>query len=132
VIDAHLLAARMSLEEGKYDEAQTALARAAKLASRQGHPPLEIDALKAALEMARGRDPERWLKQIRAYNPRYGVAYEQLAHFEIMRRRYVQATERLREAVAAQPDLWSAHAELGLNLMRLGSVDEARAHLTTA
>jgi tetratricopeptide (TPR) repeat protein len=132
VIGAHLLSARMSLEESKYDEADTALSRATKLASRQRQPPLEIDALKAALDMARGRDPERWLKQIRSYNPRYGVAYEQLAHFEIMRRRYTQATERLRQAVAAQPDLWSAHAELGLNLMRLGNIDEARAHLTTA
>ena len=131
-IGAHLLTARMSLEEGKYDEAQTALARAAKLASRQEHPPLEIDGLKAALEMARGRDPERWLRQVRAYNPHYGVAYEQLAHFEIMRRRYTQATERLREAVAAQPDLWSAHAELGLNLLRLGNIDEAREHLKIA
>lgn len=132
IIGAHLLAARMSLEEGKYDEAQTALARATKLASRQGHPPLEIDALKAALAMARGRDPERWLRQVRAYNPHYGVAYEQLAHFEIMRRRYTHATERLRQAVAAQPNLWSAHAELGLNLLRLGNIDEAREHLKIA
>ena len=132
VIGAHLLSARMALEENKYDEVESALSRATKLANRQRQPPLEIDSLKAALEMARGRDPERWLKQIRAYNPHYGVVYEQLAHFEIMRRRYTQATERLRQAVAAQPDLWSAHAELGLNLMRLGSIDEARAHLTTA
>src|SRR5690606_5004339 len=82
--------------------------------------------------MARGRDPERWLRQVRAYNPHYGVAYEQLAHFEIMRRRYTHATERLRQAVAAQPNLWSAHAELGLNLLRLGNIDEAREHLKIA
>lgn len=131
-IGAHLLSARMSLEEGKHDEVDAALARATKLVSKQGYPPLEVDALKAGLEMARGRDPERWLKEIRNYNPRYGVVYEQLAHFEIMRRRYRQATDRLRQAVAAQPDLWSAHAELGLNLLRLGNIDEARTHLTTA
>ena len=132
LIGAHLLSARMFIEESKYDEAQAALARATELAAEQRQPPLEIDALKAALEMARGRDPERWLKEISAYNPHYGAVYEQLAHFEIMRRRYHQATERLRQAVAAQPDLWSAHAELGLNLLRLGNIDEARTHLKTA
>ena len=122
----------MSLEEGEYDQAQSLLARTAKLVSQQGFPLLEVNALRAALEQARERDPERWLNEIRRYNPHYGVGYEQLAHFEIMRRRYEQATDRLRQAVTAQPDLWSAHAELGLNLLRLGDIAEARTHLTTA
>ena len=132
LIGAHLLSARMSLEEGEFDSAQSALARAAKLATQQRYPPLEVNALRAALEQARDRDPEPWLRAIRQYNPHYGAAYEQLAHFEIMRRRYRQATERLRQAINAQPDLWSAHAELGLNLLRLGQIDEAREHLTAA
>lgn len=132
VLSAHLLSARMFLEEGKHEEAEAALSRATRLASRQKHPPLEVESLKAALQLVRGRDPKRHLEAIRDYNPHYGVAYEQLAHFEIMRRRYRQATDRLREAVAAQPDLWSAHAELGLNLLRLGEIDEAREHLVTA
>lgn len=132
IVPAHLLSARMYLEEGKYEQAEAALARAKRLVSQQRRAPLEVDSLRAALEMARGRAPDRWLREIRQYNPRYGVVYEQLAHFEIMRRRYEQATERLRQAVTAQPDLWSAHAELGLNLLRLGNIDEARAHLTTA
>src|SRR5690606_872663 len=83
-------------------------------------------------QLVRDRDPERWLRSVRAYNPRYGVAYEQLAHFEIMRRRYREATQLLRQAVTAQPELWSAHAELGLNLLRLGDLQAARRHLTTA
>lgn len=132
LVSAHLLLARMSLEEGEYDQAQALLARTARLASQQRFPLLEVDALRAALEQARERDPERWLAEIRRYNPHYGAAFEQLGHFEIMRRRYDQATERLRQAVTAQPDLWSAHAELGLNLLRLGNIAEARSHLTTA
>lgn len=129
---AHLLLARMSLEEGKLDETQSSLNRAARLVSQQRQPPLELNSLRAALELARGRDPEPRLRELRAYNPHYGAAYEQLGHFEIMRRRYREATERLRQAVAAQPDLWSAHAELGLNLLRLGDLEEAKRHLTTA
>ena len=54
------------------------------------------------------------------YNPRYGTIFEQLAHFEVMRRRYSQATVLLRRAIEVQPDLWSAQAELGSNLLREG------------
>jgi tetratricopeptide (TPR) repeat protein len=132
LVAAHLLLARMSLEESKFEQAESSLDRAARLTARQKLPPLELNALRAALALARDRDPEPWLRELREYNPHYGVAYEQLGHFEIMRRRYREATERLRQAVAAQPDLWSAHAELGLNLLRLGHLDEARTHLTTA
>jgi tetratricopeptide (TPR) repeat protein len=129
---AHLLLARMDLEEGKLDEAQGALARAARAIARMKAPPLELNALRAVLEQARGRDPERWLRELREYNPRYGAAYEQLAHFEVMRRRYREANEWLRRAIEAEPQRWSAHAELGLNLLRLGDLETARKHLTTA
>jgi tetratricopeptide (TPR) repeat protein len=129
---AHLLLGRMDLEEGKLDEAQNALTRAARAISRLKAPPLELNSLRAVLEQARGRDPERWLRELREYNPRYGAAYEQLAHFEVMRRRYREANEWLRQAIAAEPERWSAHAELGLNLLRLGDLDTARKHLTAA
>jgi tetratricopeptide (TPR) repeat protein len=38
----------------------------------------------------------------------------------------------LLKAVEVQPDLWSAHAELGSNLLRLGQIDAARTHLQQA
>lgn len=132
LIGAHLLLARMSLEEGDYEQAQAAVSKAARLAQAERFPLLEVNALRAAAELARDRTPDVWLRSIREFNPNYGVVYEQLAHFEIMRRRYRQATERLRQAVSAQPELWSAHAELGLNLMRLGELGEARKHLAHA
>ena len=48
--------ARMALEEGQVDAAQKALDRAAQLAAKQKLPPLEVYALRAALEMlARSR-----------------------------------------------------------------------------
>ena len=37
-----------------------------------------------------------------------------------------------RKAIAATPDLWSAHSQLGINLMRLGREDEARKELDLA
>jgi tetratricopeptide (TPR) repeat protein len=67
-----------------------------------------------------------------AYNPRYGTLFETLAHFEVIRRRYQEADVWLKRAVAVQSDLWSAQRELGLNLMRLGQMDAARAPLVAA
>jgi tetratricopeptide (TPR) repeat protein len=132
LIEAHLLTASMDLEEGQLDDADKALDRAMRVVTKEKLPPLEVYTLRASLEMARGNNPDQWIKRILDYNPRYGAMYQQLAHFEIMRRRYKEATVLLRRAVETQPDLWSAHAELGSNLLRLGSVDEARTHLQAA
>ena len=130
--DAHLLAARMALEEGQFAEAERSLDRAAQLTSRQKLPPLDVYALRAALELSRERSPDPWIERALEYNPRYGAVFEALAHFEVMRRRYRQAANLLRRAVEVQPDLWSAHAELGANLLRLGDLAAARTHLTKA
>lgn len=132
LIEAHLLTASMDMEEGHLDDAEQALDRAMRLATKEKLPPLEVYALRASLEMTRGGNPDAWIKRILDYNPRYGSVYQQLAHFEIMRRRYREATVLLRRAVEVQPDLWAAHAELGSNLLRLGLIDEARTHLQAA
>lgn len=132
LIEAHLLTASMDMEEGQLDDAQKALDRAMRLATKEKLPPLEVYALRASLEMSRGGNPDAWIKRILDYNPRYGGVYQQLAHFEIMRRRYREATVLLRRAVEVQPDLWAAHAELGSNLLRLGLIDDARTHLQAA
>jgi tetratricopeptide (TPR) repeat protein len=132
LVEAHLLSAQLALEAGQTEAAQKALERAGDLAGKQKLPPLEVFAMRAALESSRDRDPSPWIKRALDYNPRYGAVYEQLAHFEIMRRRYREATTLLRRAVEVQPDLWSAHAELGSNLLRLGQIEEARQQLTAA
>jgi cellulose synthase operon protein C len=132
LIEAHLLSAQLALESGQADAAQKALERAGDLAGKQKLPPLEVFAMRAAVEITRDRDPAPWIKRALDYNPRYGAAYEQLAHFEIMRRRYREATTLLQRAVEVQPDLWSARAELGSNLLRLGQIEEAREQLKAA
>jgi tetratricopeptide (TPR) repeat protein len=132
LIEAHLLTASMDLEEGQLEEAEKALDRAQRLATKEKLPPLEVYTLRASLEVSRGGNPEPWIKRVLDYNPRYGTVYQQLAHFEVMRRRYREATVLLRRAVEVQPDLWAAHAELGSNLLRLGMIEEARTHLQAA
>ncbi|HKE96968.1 MAG TPA: tetratricopeptide repeat protein [Povalibacter sp.] len=135
--EAHLLVARMALEEGRLDEAHDALDRAAKFAEAQKQPPLEVYAGRAVLDLVRGRDSASmnknpWVTRALAYNPHYGSVFEDLAHSEVMRRRYHEATPLLRQAIEVQPDLWSAHADLGANLLRDGEINEARQHLQLA
>jgi cellulose synthase operon protein C len=132
LVEAHLLTARMALEEGQFAAVERALDRAGQLASKQKAPPLEVYALRAALELTRERSPDPWIERSLAYNPRYGSVFETLAHFEVMRRRYREATALLRRAVEVEPERWSAHAELGANLLRLGDLAAARTHLERA
>ena len=132
LVEAHLVSAQLALEAGQTEAAQKALERAGDLAAKQKLPPLEVFSMRAAIETSRDRDPQPWIKRALDYNPRYGAVYEQLAHFEIMRRRYREATALLQRAIEVQPDLWSARAELGSNLLRLGQIDEARQQLQAA
>ncbi|HEY6643175.1 tetratricopeptide repeat protein [Povalibacter sp.] len=136
LFEAHLLAARMALEDGRLDDADKALDRAAKRADSK-FPPLELYSARATLDLARGRDSaamlkNSWVNRALNYNPQYGAVFESLARFEVMRRRYGEATPLLRKAVEVQPSLWSAHADLGANLLRLGDIDAARQHLQLA
>ena len=85
LVEAHLVSAQLALESGQLEAAQKSLERAGDLATKQKLPPLEIYAMRAALESSRDRDPQPWIKRALDYNPRYGAVYEQLAHFEIMR-----------------------------------------------
>jgi tetratricopeptide (TPR) repeat protein len=132
-IGAQLLAARMNLDAGKSDAAAKALDRAQRGIEQRGLPPLDVLTLRAAIELARGdalRGP--WVERALGYNPHYGAIFAELGRVEIMRRRYLEANVYLLRAVEVQPDNWAAQAELGANLLRLGRVDEARAHLTQA
>jgi tetratricopeptide (TPR) repeat protein len=131
-IEAHLVAARVAIENGRYEDATHAAQTALTLAQQQRQPPLEAHTLLAAIEVIHNRDPARWTQAALDYNPRYGQVFETLGYFEIIRRRYREADSWLRRAVQVDPKLWSAQRELGLNLMRLGDSAQARVHLARA
>src|SRR5690606_2422566 len=99
---------------------------------RRDLPPLEVYALKASVDLLRGVTDSEWTRRALEYNPRYGEIYATPAHFYVITRRYREAIELLRKAVDVQPDLYSAHAELGVNLLRENRVDEAQRHLAVA
>jgi tetratricopeptide (TPR) repeat protein len=131
--EAHILSARMYLEEGQFEDADKALDRAERLVEQQKLAPLEVWALRAMLDVTqRGEARPEWLERARSYNPRYGGIYQDLANFEVTRRRYKEAAMLYDKAVQIEPERWSAHADRGANLLRLGEVDAAREALKIA
>jgi len=129
---AHLLLARMSLETGDLEEAEASLDRALRLAEAEDLSPLEIYALNASTDLLRGVTDSVWTTRALDINASFGDIYAIPAHFYVITRRYREAIELLSEAVRIQPDLWAAHSELGVNLLRVNRVAEAMAHLETA
>ncbi len=90
---------------------------------------LDAMAIHAAIELLADRSPDAWLERIRQINPVYGEGYALIAHHLELNRRYVDAIAYYRKAIEADPRLWSARAQLGINLMRLGQEDEPRKQL---
>ena len=131
-LDAHLLLAQIHLEEGALEAADQVLAEALEIATATDIPPLEVYALNASSDLLRDITDSPWTARALAYNSRYGEIYSTPAHYYVITRRYRQAIELLQQAVSVQPDLWTAHAELGVNLLRENRIDEAQRHLTIA
>jgi tetratricopeptide (TPR) repeat protein len=131
-LGAYLLVARAALEDGAIETADDALDEALELAEDHDRSPLEVYALKASADLLRGTTGSQWTERALALNPGYGDAYAIPAHFYVITRRYREAIELLRKAVEIEPDLYAAHAELGVNLLRENKLEEAQQHLQIA
>ena len=131
--------ARQALEwDPKLLEAQELLARIAlednnnEKATKEAKKALEIDAnspvakgILASIDFLTGKKESPW-------EPHDGRGYETIAHFYVMNRRYEEGIEYFHKAIAVDPALYTAHAELGLNLMRLSQNEEAYKELGIA
>lgn len=131
-IGAHLLKARMELEVSNLESAEESLDRAIGLIERGDYPPLEVYALRASVDLLNDVPESPWIGRALEYNARYGDAYAIPAYFFVITRRYREAIDFYERAVEIQPDLYSAHTELGVNLLRENRIDEAYEHLMTA
>ncbi len=124
LVEAHELSANLLLEDKKSDEAVKEANAAIALS------PNALDAMAtlaaAALLVDKNADAEVWLAKIKAVNPGYGEGYAIVARHLVLNYRYPEAVAYYRKAVEADPRLWSARSELGINLMRLGEEDEPR------
>ena len=120
------LKARIALEDDNHKEA-TADAEAALTIE-----PKAVDAMAVLATIDLLADKESpWLDKI-AKLPNRGKGYETIAHFFVINRRYEDGIAYYRKAIEATPDLWTAHSQLGVNLMRLGQNSEAYKELELA
>jgi tetratricopeptide (TPR) repeat protein len=131
-IGALLLVARMSLENGDYGAAVSALDQAETLIADAGWPPLDLYALRAAFDLLNGSGNGPWVEQALDYNPHFGGIHAIPAHFYVITRRYRDAIDLYQEAVNIEPELARAHEQLGINLLRDNQVTRARQHLERA
>ena len=131
-VGAWLLVARMSLESGKYDEAEAALAAAEDLIGSNGWPPLEVYALRRSLDLLNNVHDGAWTGLSLAYNPHWGSIHALPAHFYVMTRRYRDAIDLYQQAIDIEPNLAAAHEEIGINLLRDNQMTRAREHLERA
>jgi tetratricopeptide (TPR) repeat protein len=123
--EAHELMARLALQN---DDREEAVAEADKAIALEDDA-LDAMAVHAAAELLADRSPDAWFTRIVGVNPGYGEAYSDVADQLELHYRYEDAAAYYRKAVEANPQLWSAHSALGIDLMRLGKEDESMKEL---
>jgi len=123
--EAHELMASLRLEDNDdakaFEEADAAL--------KISPEAIDAMAIHAAIELLADRSPDAWMEKIRNVNPAYGEGYALIASHLVLNRRYEDGIAYYRKAIEANPRLWSAHSQLGINLMRLGQEEEPRKQL---
>src|SRR5579872_6770348 len=123
--EARVLLARLALEDNDPKHAAEEADKALAISPND----LDAMAIHASIDWLDGQSETPWIGRILAQNAHYGHAYEMVGHFFVLNRRYEEGIGYYRKAIEIQPDLWSARAQLGINLMRLGFEDEARRQL---
>jgi cellulose synthase operon protein C len=120
LVEAHELLANLQLEDGKTQEAVAEADKAIALSNEA----LQAMAVHATAEVLADRPPDAWFAKIRTVNPSYGEGYALVGYHLVLNRRYQEGVTYYRKAIEADPKLWSARSQLGINLMRLGQQEE--------
>jgi tetratricopeptide (TPR) repeat protein len=125
LVEGHELMANLALEDSDTTYAIAEADAALKISPEA----LDAMAIHASVEILADRSPDAWLDKIRAVNPAYGQGYALVARHLILNRRYEDGVGYYRKAIDADPKLWPARSELGINLMRSGQENEPRKQL---
>ena len=121
LVEAQELLAYLALEDNDMDRAR----KEADKALAMSPEALDAMAVHASVELLDDKSAQQWFDRISKVNPVYGQGYSTAAHFFVMNRRYREGIEYYRKALALEPQLFEARAQLGVNLMRLGQEKEA-------
>ena len=127
-VEALALKAAISLEAGKLDDASTEIEKALKINARS----LEAHSLRAAMFYLQDKDFEPEVAATLAISPKYGEIFNTLSHYATITRRTDQAVQFARRAIEVAPNLWDAHLNLGMALLRQGQMETGRASIEKA
>jgi tetratricopeptide (TPR) repeat protein len=127
-VEAREFQARLRLEDNNNKAAQ----EDAEAALAINPKALDAMTILATIDLLKDKKDTPWIPKILAQDPHYGKAWNTVAYFFVINRRYEEGIQYYRKAIAAEPDLFEAHSELGINLMRLGREAEARQELEIA
>jgi tetratricopeptide (TPR) repeat protein len=125
LVEARELLARVALEDNHPEKA----VEEAKKALDTSSEALDALSILATVDWLDDKPGKEWIDRVLKINPTYGEAYSTAGHFFVINRRYDEGIQYYRKALELKPDLWSARAELGVNLMRFGQNAEARQNL---
>jgi tetratricopeptide (TPR) repeat protein len=123
--EAHELLAYLALEDNTPERAAKEADNALAIDSES----LDAMAIHATIDWLDDKEESSWMDRILKINPVYGEAYSTAGHFFVLNRRYREGITFYRKALDLNPRLWEARAQLGIQLMRLGEEQEARAQL---
>ena len=130
LVEARIFKARLFLKAENHEEARSELRRALEV------NPTSLEALSvlAASHYLRGETEEydRIRDQVTALSPTYAELYNDIADLSVESRKYLEATRVAEEAIRIDSLSWRAYGILGMNQLRLGLIEEARANLETA
>lgn len=124
LVPALCLKTELCLADEEYKQAQEYLTKA--LAVNPNH--LTALSLQAALYAMQGQEVkyQAQCQKILAINPLYGELYFIVANMVGHKRQFAMVVELQRKAIALDPYLWNAYIELGMSLMHLGQIEEAK------
>jgi len=134
-INPNLAGAWNALAEIAMEEEDHAAALEHLEAALRANPlNLESMSLQAFCHFAQGDIPgfSRLEKRVLEINPSCGKFYHIIADNLVSRRKYQEAVDWSRKAIALDPELWSAHLTLGMNLMRVGEFEGGRKSIQQA
>jgi tetratricopeptide (TPR) repeat protein len=130
LVEAHLLLAAARLEAEDYARADASVRSALAVDSTAA----EATTLLAAVRYLRGDEAGFGAarRQVLTRSPRYAAFYATLADLAAKHRQYAAAARFGAQGVALDSASWRSHAVRGINQLRLGHADSARASLERA
>ena len=130
LVEARVLLATGFLDAEDYGRATAEIERALAVDSASLPALGALAAVRHLQGDRRGSDEA--IRRALARNPRYADLYVTMAELSARHRLYRDAVEFGGRAVALDPKSWRGHALRGINQLRVGLVDAARASLETA